>query len=269
MQPSAPTPAEAQAFLELAHALADAAGAAALPYFRRPDLVADNKAGAGGFDPVTAADRAAEEAMRALLARHRPQDGISGEEFPPHAGESGYTWVLDPIDGTRGFISGTPTWGTLIALNQTGHGPVLGIIDQPYIRERFWGGFGEAKSTGPHGNTSLAVSGCETLANATLFSTFPEIGTPNERDAFARVASKTRLVRYGMDCYAYALLAAGMVDLVIEAGLQAYDIQAPLALVEAAGGVVSTWEGGKADQGGQVIAAATPQLHAAAIKQLQ
>ncbi|MFK7754961.1 MAG: inositol monophosphatase family protein, partial [Sedimentitalea sp.] len=123
--------------LDVAHLMADAARAAILPHFRAPDLVSDNKL-VGGFDPVTVADRAAEQAMRAVLAQLRPDDGIWGEEFGQHAGPSGRLWVLDPIDGTRGFISGTPTWGVLIALSEA-NGPVLGVIDQPYIGERFVG----------------------------------------------------------------------------------------------------------------------------------
>ena len=142
--------------LNTAHDMADAARAVILPYFRRNDLVADNKL-ASGFDPVTEADRAAEKAMREILANAGPEDGILGEEFGEIAGQSRYRWVLDPIDGTRGFISGTPTWGVLIALEQMDHGPVFGMIDQPYIGERFWGGLGFAQMSGPHGNGALQV----------------------------------------------------------------------------------------------------------------
>ncbi|ETX29222.1 histidinol-phosphatase [Roseivivax isoporae] len=250
------------ALIETAHALADAARDAILPHFRASALVVDNKQ-AGGFDPVTEADRAAEAAMRAVLAQRRPDDAILGEEAGRAAGTTGLTWVLDPIDGTRGFMSGTPTWGVLIALADA-HGPRYGLIDQPYIGERFEGGLGRATWTGPRGGGALGVRGTTRLADATLMTTFPEIGTPAERAAFARVAGGVRLVRYGCDCYAYALLAAGHVDLVIEAGLQPYDIQAPIAVIEAAGGVVTDWDGRPAHAGGRVIAAATPALHAAA-----
>ena len=249
--------------LEIAHKLADAARAAILPHFRQAGLGAENKL-AGGFDPVTVADRAAEQAMRRLLAEHRPQDGIWGEEYGKAPGTSGRTWVLDPIDGTRGFISGTPTWGVLIALSDAG-GPLLGVIDQPYIGERFTGGMGQAAMTGPMGTGPLAVRGTRSLDEAILFTTFPEVGTAAEGAAFRRVAAQVRLTRYGMDCYAYALLAAGQIDLVIEAGLNAYDIQAPIAVIEAAGGIVTDWQGGPAHGGGQVIAAATPEVHAAAL----
>lgn len=246
-----------------AHALADAARAAILPWFRRADLSAANKA-AEGFDPVTQADRAAEEAMRAVLAERRPRDAILGEEFGRSAGTSGLTWVLDPIDGTRAFLSGTPTWGVLIAVSDD-RGPFLGVIDQPYIQERFTGGPGVAQWTGPHGGAALSTRATAALDDAVLFTTFPEVGTAEEGAAFRRVSERVKLTRYGMDCYAYALLAAGQIDLVIEAGLQAYDIQAPIAVIEAAGGVVTDWQGGPAHNGGRAVAAANPTIHAAAL----
>ncbi|TDE33831.1 histidinol-phosphatase [Antarcticimicrobium sediminis] len=250
--------------LDIANMLADAARAVILPYFRQPGLSADNK-DAGGFDPVTEADRAAEQAMRAILAQHRPEDGILGEEFGTQAGTSGRTWVLDPIDGTRGFLSGTPTWGVLIALSGA-DGPTLGIIDQPYTGERFTGGPGLAVLDGPRGRELLSTRATAALDQAILFSTFPEVGTPEERAGFEAVADRVRLTRFGMDCYAYALLAAGQIDLVIEAALNPYDIQAPIAVIEAAGGIVTDWQGGPAHQGGRVLAAANPALHAAALE---
>lgn len=219
------------------------------------------------FDPVTIADRDAEAAMRARLRDLRPEDGILGEEHDDVKGSTGLTWVIDPIDGTRGFISGTPTWGTLIAL-QDGSGPVLGLIDQPYTGERFAGGLGRSDWRGPHGRGDLEARRGRTLDEATLFTTFPEIGTPDERRGFERVAGEVKLVRYGMDCYAYALLAIGQIDLVIEAGLEAYDIAAPVAVVEAAGGIVTDWEGQPVHGGGRAVAAATPDLHAAALARL-
>ena len=244
-------------------ALADAARVETLRYFRKRDLGADNKH-ADGFDPVTEGDRAAEAVMRDLIEKHRPDDGILGEEFPPRASRSGLTWVLDPIDGTRGYISGTPTWGTLIALHD-GAKPVFGVIDQPYIEERFWGGFGAAKMCGPRGTASLTTSSVARLNDAIIFTTFPEVGTSDEAAGFAAVAGSCKLTRYGMDCYAYALLAAGHIELVVEAGLQAYDIQGPIALIEAAGGIVTDWSGGPADQGGRVLAAANADIHGAAL----
>ena len=249
-----------------AHALADAAREATLLHFRTPGLSADSKE-AARFDPVTVADRLAEEHMRAILAQRRPEDGILGEEYGPKAGTSGLTWVLDPIDGTRGYLSGTPTWGVLISVADE-NGPVYGVIDQPYIRERFEGGFGLARVVGPSGEGALACRAARPLAQAIMLSTFPEIGTAAEHLAFRRVADRVRLVRYGMDCYGYALVAAGQVDLVIEAGLQAYDVQAPIAVIEAAGGVVTDWQGGPCHQGGQVLAAANRAVHAEALAAL-
>ena len=249
--------------LDVAHRMADAARAVILPHFRQPGLTADNKL-SEGFDPVTVADRAAEQAMRAILAEARPEDGILGEEFGTTTGISGRTWVLDPIDGTRAFLSGPPTWGVLIALSDDG-GPTLGIIDQPYTGERFVGTADVAQMTGPLGPRTLATRATTRLEEAILFTTFPEVGTPAERAGFEAVAARARLTRYGMDCYAYALLAAGHIDLVIEAGLNAYDVQAPIAVIEAAGGLVTNWQGGRADQGGQLLAAANRDIHAAAM----
>lgn len=250
----------------VAEALADAAGPATLALFRSSGLVADSKSET--FDPVTVADRDAEEKMRGLLEDLRPDDGIVGEEFSPVVGTSGWTWLLDPIDGTRGYISGTPTWGILIALSDE-TGPKLGVIDQPFTKERFMGGLGRAAYDGPMGASPLSVRTGYDLADAVLFTTFPEVGTPEEGAAFRRVADKVRLVRYGTDCYAYGLLALGQIDLVIEAGLQPYDIAAPIAVIEAAGGMVTDWTGGPAHHGGQVLAAATPALHAAALDLLR
>jgi histidinol phosphatase-like enzyme (inositol monophosphatase family) len=246
-----------------AHELADVARVATLSHFRSRDLAADTKE-AERFDPVTAADRLSEERMRAVLARRRPEDGILGEEFGPVAGSSGLTWVLDPIDGTRGYLSGTPTWGVLISVRDA-TGPIYGIIDQPYIGERFEGGLGRARVVGPMGEAVLATRAPRPLSQAILFSTFPEVGTADEAAAFRRVAPRARLVRYGTDCYAYALVAAGQIDLVIEAGLQAYDVQAPIAVIEAAGGVVTDWQGRPAHDGGRILAAANPAIHAEAL----
>jgi histidinol phosphatase-like enzyme (inositol monophosphatase family) len=246
-----------------ADAMADAARAAILPWFRSDRLASDNKLDEG-FDPVTEADRAAERAMRGILADRRPDDAILGEEYGAQNGTSGLTWVLDPIDGTRAFISGTPTWGVLIAVGDDS-GPAYGVIDQPYVGERFAGGFGQARMSGPHGARDLATRTTEALEDATIFTTFPEVGNKAERTAFHRLASRCKLTRYGIDCYAYALLAAGQVDLVVEAGLNAYDIQAPIAVIEAAGGIVTDWTGGPAHAGGRALAAANPRIHEAAL----
>jgi len=201
--------------LDVANAMADAARNVTLPLFRSARLLTDNKE-VDGFDPVTQADRDAETAMRAVLERLRPDDGIWGEEHGIVEGSSGRRWVLDPIDGTRGFISGTPLWGTLIGLEDQIAGEVLlGMVDQPYIGERFVGSDGEARLIRGDVVTQLQVKGTKDLSDAILFTTFPEVGTPQERAAFERVSAQARLTRFGTDCYAYALLAAGQIDLVI------------------------------------------------------
>lgn len=261
------TRSNSEEIVRTAHAMADAARRAVLPFFRAAGLEASNKGDKildGGFDPVTEADRNAETVMRDILAQHRPDDAIIGEEHGTKAGSSGLTWVLDPIDGTRGFITGTPTWGVLIAVSDK-NGPIFGMIDQPYIGERFWGGFGDARMTGPQGERRLAVRGNRALSEAMLFTTFPEIGSAADRRGFEAVARHVRLVRYGMDCYAYALLAAGQIDLVIEAALSNYDIQGPIGVIEAAGGIVTDWQGGPAHNGGRALAAAGEEQHAAAL----
>ena len=252
------------AIRRVAHALADAARTTTLRHFRQP---IDVESKGAAFDPVTVADRETEAAMRDLLARLRPEDAILGEEAAPTQGTSGLTWVLDPIDGTRGFVSGTPTWGVLIGLTD-GTGPIFGVVDQPFTGERFEGSAEGAVWTRADTRRDLRVRRTTALAEATILTTFPEVGTAEEGAAFRRVAERCRLTRYGMDCYAYALLAAGHVDLVIEAGLHPYDIVAPIALVQAAGGIVTDWTGAPAHGGGRAIAAATPELHAAALRML-
>lgn len=255
---------EAAGLWQIAEDLADIAAACSLPLFRSRGLTAVDK-GQSRFDPVTEADRAAEQAMREFLAIERPDDGILGEEFDRVESRSGLTWVLDPIDGTRAFMSGATTWGTLIGLDD-GNGPVLGLIDQPYTGERFMGGLGRAAMHRGDTIHYAATRSCDSLEAAVLYTTFPEIGTPEERAGFEAVRDRVRLVRYGCDCYAYALVALGQVDLVIEAGLQPYDIQGPMAVVTAAGGVVTDWKGGPAHRGGRVIAAGDPVVHEAALE---
>ncbi|ABN75657.1 inositol monophosphatase family protein [Cereibacter sphaeroides] len=253
--------------IDTAAEMAAAARDATLLHFRSRGLSADTKE-ADRFDPVTVADRLCEERMRAILARRRPRDGIFGEEMGVQAGDSGLTWVLDPIDGTRSYLCGTPTWGVLISVADAS-GPIYGLIDQPYIGERFEGGFGLARVRGPRGEDRLATRAARALSEAILMSTFPEVGTAVEEAAFRRLSRQVRLTRYGTDCYAYALLAAGQIDLVVEAGLQPYDVQAPMAVIEAAGGLMTDWEGRRNPQGGRVIAASCPEVHAAALEILR
>ncbi len=248
----------------LAGRLADAAGAAILPHFRAA-LAVDNKLGESGFDPVTLADRAAEAAIRELLAAERPQDAIFGEEQGYAAGSSGLTWVIDPIDGTRAFITGMPLWGTLIALHD-GVRPVLGVMDQPYLGERFSGS--RLGATMRRGGVARALHTrpCAQLSQAALQCTALDMFKPGaERAAYDALAARVRLTRYSGDCYAYCMLAHGMLDLVVEADLKPYDIQALIPIIEAAGGVLSDWRGGDAQLGGQVLAAGDAALHAQAL----
>lgn len=250
--------------ISVAHELADCARPIAIKYFRTTSQGIENKL-KSGFDPVTIADKEIELAMRDILKRKRPNDSILGEEFADVSGTSEFTWVLDPIDGTKGYMSGTPTWGVLIAVN-AGAGPVLGIIDQPYTGERFIGAVNKSQFIRSNITSNLFVRRCSDISDAVLFSTMPDIGTPTETQAFNRVMQRTKLSRFGMDCYAYALLAAGQIDLVIEAGLNAFDIQAPIAVIENAGGIVTNWQGGPAYMGGQVIAAGDPIVHKQALE---
>lgn len=248
--------------------LAEAAGAEILPYFRS-DLEVQNKARGSCYDPVTLADRTAEQAIRALIHEARPHDGVLGEEFGFEAGVSGLTWVVDPIDGTKSFMTGQLNWAILIALYD-GENPCIGLVDQPYVGERFVGSRLGASLARRSGEVkTLRTRACEDIETAVLCSTGREIfADGNELAAFDRVAGRTRMVRYGGDCYLYCMLASGLVDLVIESTLKAHDVQALIPLVEAAGGVISSWSGGAAIHGGRVIAAGDQRVYEQALKLL-
>jgi myo-inositol-1(or 4)-monophosphatase len=245
--------------------LADAAGAEILPYFRS-DVEALNKAQGPCYDPVTLADRTAEQAIRALIHETYPDHGVMGEEFGFEAGESGLTWVVDPIDGTKSFMTGQLHWATLIALYD-GEKPRIGVVDQPYVGERFSGSRAGAKVVRRDGAEQiLRTRPCEALETVVLCSTGRDIfADDDELAAFDRVADRTRMVLYGGDCYLYCMLAAGLVDLVIESTLKPHDVQALIPLVEAAGGVISDWSGKPAVHGGRVIAAGDGRIHEQAI----
>ncbi|HET9902186.1 MAG TPA: histidinol-phosphatase [Xanthobacteraceae bacterium] len=246
--------------------LATRSGEALLPFFRT-SLGIDNKS-VGGFDPVTAADHAAETAMRALIRRTFPDHGIVGEEFGSERADAEYVWVLDPIDGTKSFISGMPAWGTLIGLMHHGR-PVFGLMHQPFIRERFSGDGAAATYRGPAGARQLRTRPCESLAEAILYTTSPLLMNAADRADFARIEQMARLSRYGGDCYAYCMLAAGHIDLVVETELNPYDIVPLIPIIEGAGGLVTTWEGTPADSGGRIVAAGDPRVHAEALSLLR
>jgi len=222
--------------VQLLHALADVAAAAIVPRFRRlPDV--ENKA-ASGFDPVTVADRAAEEAMRELIASERPDDAIVGEEFPERKGRSGRTWILDPIDGTRAFMMGLPTWGTLVALADE-QGPFCGMMCQPVVSERFWTtGTGAFHAGYAQEESRISARRCRDLSRSVIATTSPRSFPAPLRARFEALCDEARMVRYGTDCYAYALLAAGHVDVVVEVGLKPVDIAPFVPMVAAAGGAI-------------------------------
>jgi myo-inositol-1(or 4)-monophosphatase len=225
----------------------------------------EDKSLGGPFDPVTEADRAAERAMRELIAEAFPDHAIAGEEFDKKAGSSAYEWSLDPIDGTRSYVSGLPTWTTLIALLEHGD-PVLGIIDAPCLDELYVG-FGETSWKEVAGaRTSLCVSDARELAEARLATTDPFLFVGNAAAAFQALYRAARITRFGHDAYAYARLASGTIDLVVECGLKPHDYFALIPVVRGAGGVVGDWSGGTDFSAGQVIAAATPELYDAAVE---
>lgn len=248
-------------FTAVAHDLADLARAAVLPHFREAPEV-ENKAAPGSFDPVTAADRAAEAAIAAHLGRVLPDHGVVGEEFGSVNPEAAYRWIVDPIDGTRAFIMGYPLWGTLIGLMHEDR-PILGLMDQPFTKERFWSQGGHSllriADAPPR---RLATRSCARLADAILSTTDPELFAAGfEIEGFRRAKAGARMTRYGGDCYAYAMLAAGGIDAVIEAGLKPHDVVALIPLIEGAGGRITTWDGRTAANGGRIVAAGDPRLH--------
>jgi myo-inositol-1(or 4)-monophosphatase len=246
--------------------LATVSGEAILPFFRT-SLGIEDKGSPAGFDPVTAADRAAEAAMRALITQSFPEHGIVGEEYGNERTSAEYVWVLDPIDGTKSFISGMPIWGSLIGLTRNGVA-VFGMMHQPFVRERFAGDGGAAHYRGPAGERELHVRPCAELSDATLFTTSPKLMNADDRAAFGGVEAAVKLSRYGGDCYPYCMLAAGHVDLVIETGLKPHDIVALIPIIEGAGGIITTWEGGSAVKGGRIVAAGDRRAHEAALKVL-
>src|SRR5205814_3655401 len=227
------------ATIAFAHQLANAAGEVIRAYFRQRIDILDKRMlmdGKAVFDPVTAADNEAEEAIRAIIERERPEDGILGEEFGEKSSRNGWRWVLDPVDGTRAFITGRHEWGSLIALEENGV-PVLGIIDQPVLGERFLGANGEAHMLTEGEDLRLQVRACADLSEVILCATHPNAYfTPAERAAFARIEDRVRMTRFGGDCYLFVALALGFVDLIVESSLKRWDVAALIPIVESAGG---------------------------------
>jgi histidinol phosphatase-like enzyme (inositol monophosphatase family) len=251
-------------FAAFVEKLADVAADTILPFFRTA-LSADDKNPGGMFDPVTEADRAAEAAMRHLIQATFPDHGIIGEEFGPVQSDADFVWVLDPIDGTKSFIAGMPVWGSLIGLLHKGR-PAYGMMVQPFTLERFAGDGRGAIWRGPGCDRrmterKLATRSCEGLTQATLMTTSPLLYSASKLRAFRRVEAKVRLSRYGGDCYAFAMLAAGHVHCVIESGLKPYDIVPLIPIIEGAGGIVTRWDGGDPAKGGDVVASCDTRIH--------
>ena len=257
--------------IAFAHKLADVSGETIRPYFRQRLDVADKKMmieGKAIFDPVTEADKNAEKAIRAVIDAERPDDGILGEEFGEKLGNNGLRWVLDPVDGTRAFINGRHEWGSLIALEQDLK-PVLGVIDQPWIGERFVGANGQAELHYKGAITPLKTRKGVALEDAILCATHPDaFYRPGEAEAFRRVEKKAKLTRWGGDCYIFGLLALGFCDVIVESTFKRWDVAALIPLVEGAGGVITNWQGGDCSAGGQCIAAGDKRIHAAALELL-
>jgi histidinol-phosphatase len=255
-------------YLEFAYAMALEAGAAILPHFREV-LAIEDKRNFMGYDPVTVADRAAEDVIRAAIKRTYPDHGIHGEERGRETGTSPFTWVIDPIDGTKSFILGQHHWGVLIALHD-GTRPVVGVTHQPFVGETFLGVVGGVAQW-RRGNERriLRTRTCERVEDAIVATTDPrQFRSASEQAALTAVSAPARFLRYGGDCYCYTQLAMGFVDVVIENGLQPYDVQSLIPLIEAAGGVITSWAGGPCDQGGSVLACGDPALHAALLTRL-
>ncbi|MGH8176958.1 MAG: histidinol-phosphatase [Steroidobacter sp.] len=254
-------------FIEFAVRLADLASEQILPLFRT-QISIDNKAAAGRFDPVTSADRDAETAIRREIRRVYPGHGVLGEEHGFEQGESRYTWVIDPIDGTRAFILGQLHWGTLIALND-GARPIVGVMRQPYTGETFVGSEAGAELRRGGDVCKLSTRKVTRLEDAFICATDPTMfEAPERRRAFDRLAAHARAVRYGGDCYTPCMVAAGCADLVVEVGLGPWDVQPLMPIVEGAGGVITDWSGGRADTANNMVVAANRELHARVIELL-
>ena len=263
--PGMPTPNSLE-LLSVANALADAAAAQSMRYFRTPLEIISKE----DQSPVTLADRAAETAMREVLAAQCAKDGIYGEEHGRERLDAGRVWVLDPIDGTRSFITGSPLWGTLIGLIEGGQ-VRLGLVDMPVLGERWWGISDSQGRVALRNGRPVRASQCTQIEQARIVTTSPDIFNETDWQAFDSLSKRCAMRRFGGDCYGYAQLAGGTIDLVVETGLQPYDYLGPAGLIEAAGGVITDWEGkplGLASDG-RVVAAATPELHRAALDLLR
>ena len=252
-------------YLPFAHHLADLSAAAILPHFRNLTSVEDKSTG-GKYDPVTTADREAEQVIRAEVASAWPDHDIRGEEFGDDSCGAEYCWLIDPIDGTRPFIMGLPVWGTLIALTHGGT-PILGLMNQPFTGERFWSTPAGAFYRRGEGAQPIRTRACPKLSDAILSTTSPDLlATSEDKKRFNALSEKVRIRWFGGDCYAYCLLAAGHIDLIVESGLSVHDIAPLIPIIEAAGGCITDWTGGSAQSGGHAVACGDPALHEEVLK---
>lgn len=246
-------------YITFMNEIGDAAAAVSLKYFKKPlDILSKGKKLGTEFDPVTVADRNTEFAIRELIREKYPTHSIMGEEHADETKSNNYKWIIDPIDGTRAYITGVPTWGTLVAL-KNGDDHEIGMIDQPYLKERFIG----TKNGSTMNGAPIKCRPCDTIFNATISTTDPLqlFKDDDEQDRFFRVAAGAKMMRNGYDCYAYAMVAMGFMDVVVEAGLEAYDIQGIIPVIEGAGGIVTNWQGEKVTEGGQIVACGDKRLH--------
>jgi myo-inositol-1(or 4)-monophosphatase len=258
---------ELSTFRAFMRELADAAQGETLSRSGLP-IAAEDKGGGRGFDPVTEADREAERVMREMIEERFPDHGISGEEFPHKQAAGPFQWSLDPIDGTRSFICGMPTWVTLVALLDDG-APAIGLIDAPRLGERYLGDGESTLLISANGEVRLSSSSCESLADTRFSTTDPYLFQGAEADPFAELRKRVRTTRYGHDGYAYGRLAAGSIDLIVETGLKAHDYNALIPVVRGSGGVIGNWSGGDDFTAGQIVAAATPRLFEEAVTLLR
>lgn len=257
--------AQIESYLAAAHEVSDISAKVILPYFRQ-EISVSHKDGKGIYDPVTDADRNSEQVIRDYIAQKWPDHSIIGEEYGSQITQSDTCWIIDPIDGTRAFVMGSPLWGTLIGLSHKER-PIVGMMNQPFTNERFWATPSGAFARFGNQERLMKVRECVALSDAIITTTCPDLfATEQDRARFDKLRQQCRMTRYGGDCYSYCLLALGRIDLIVETGLASYDIAPLIPLVEQAGGVITTWDGGSARLGGQIVAAGSKAIHEQALE---
>ena len=249
---------ERKEMIGFANYLADESAKITMSFFCK-DLKIDNKS-KEGFDPVTQADKEAEKVIRSILKKEFPNHGILGEELEKYGSDKGFHWVIDPIDGTRAYISQIPLWGTLIALND-GKEPIFGLVDQPFLEKRFFGFNDESFMIRNKKKVFLRTSNTINLEESVMTCTDPFLFNSDEKRLFEKLISKVKMRRFGLDCTGFCLLASGQLDIVIEARLKPYDVQALIPIIKGSGGKITTWEGGDPSNGGNILATCNDKLH--------